>query len=886
MERKSGTSVPLFARQSVRNDERSRLRDESTVTNDKGIEVKQVPLKLWAHSVHTAVVLDNLLARGKYSNAYAAFKEHPLVRSTDLVPWGNQGWMKKPGKQKHFVSKAELVYFVGYADLHSSDTFLVWKPSTGQVIVTRNVKFAHPDHQQRIVNEGTTSDSDSDRSSDGHKEDSSDGDSLPQDAPPESSDDESVIQSGRDTAPRVNHLPLPLPPVNSRLQRELRRLDSDYNPSSVEEERRTRASVRQSEPVERDTVPSPIPTVPQVASVAAIATSKAKRPPLPTNAKEAYLKENKLVWGPATFEEYDKFMKREAWVVEDRPKDRKLLRMKNVFTYKENAITRIYEARCRNVILGYNMREGIDYNESFSPTPVDQTIRTHLTVSLFIRQEIEDRDGPEAAEANWRCCDVFDIDAAFLNTPVATDLWIEAPPLFEEYCKSRGIPFDPTKQCLRLANTQYGQVDASALWLKHFAKILHAAGMTRMKSDPCMFFKRSPDGTLLLLVTIYVDDAAVSGVPREVEELKRKVKEYVDIKDLGPIRKHLGIHYKLLRDKVGVYYECTMTTYKNDIISEFKRYTNQTTLKDVQTPAPGGSSLLKNEGEPIDSTGYRSFKGKVLFGDRKVWPDISNAVRDGCSHVNNPSEEAWKQLTRIMSYLEHHEQPLKLRTPNSLQSFAISDTDWATDKNDRRSTTSNLTLLGGNALVNWVSRKQKTVALSSTEAETYGMTDAVKDLVFQENLVSEILGFQAPGPMIAYCDNTGAIFLATNNQVSQRTKHIDIRHRFISELVESGKLELRYIKTDENPADILSKNCKEEIHLKHADAIYDGFAASPIQEDVANHVSLVESRMTPKMTSIEDDDDWTEVQSKERKTNRRASYKCQEGQMLRVKALG
>ena len=185
-----------------------------------------------------------------------------------------------------------------------------------------------------------------------------------------------------------------------------------------------------------------------------------------------------------------------------------------------------------------------------------------------------------------------------------------------------------------------------------------------------------------------------------------------------------------------------------------------------------------------------------------------------------------------MGYLEQLDKPLKLRAPLTLQSIGNPDSTWASDAQDRKSVTGSLTTLGGTCLTHWTSRKQKSIATSSTEAEHYGHCDNAKDLMFQHQLVSEILGHEAPLPMVLYGDNMGANFLANNNNVSQRTKHIDIRYRFLTDLIDQGRLEIRYIKTDENPADILSKNTKEETHLRHAESIYNGFIGTPLQEGV------------------------------------------------------
>ena len=123
------------------------------------------------------------------------------------------------------------------------------------------------------------------------------------------------------------------------------------------------------------------------------------------------------------------------------------------------------------------------------------------------------------------------------------------------------------------------------------------------------------------------------------------------------------------------------------------------------------------------------------------------------------------------------------------------------------------------------------MALSSTEAELYGESSASQDVMFETNMLDEILG-KAVRPSIIYGDNMGAIFLARNLAVDQRTKHIDIRTRFITNLVETKQIEMEHIRSESNPADAASKNCKEATHIKHAENIYNGTFHPTIGEGV------------------------------------------------------
>ena len=98
-------------------------------------------------------------------------------------------------------------------------------------------------------------------------------------------------------------------------------------------------------------------------------------------------------------------------------------------------------------------------------------------------------------------------------------------------------------------------------------------------------------------------------------------------------------------------------------------------------------------------------------------------------------------------------------------------------------------------------------------------------------MLDDILG-KAVRPSIIYGDNMGAIFLARNLAVGQQTKHIDIPTRFITNLVEKKQIEREHIRSESNPADAASKNCKEATHVKHTANIYNGTFHPTIGEGV------------------------------------------------------
>jgi hypothetical protein len=107
-------------------------------------------------------------------------------------------------------------------------------------------------------------------------------------------------------------------------------------------------------------------------------------------------------------------------------------------------------------------------------------------------------------------------------------------------------------------------------------------------------------------------------------------------------------------------------------------------------------------------------------------------------------------------------------------------------------------------------KKQATLLLSSTEAEYIAASECVQEAMFSQSLIKELTKERRPA--VVYVDNLGAIFLSKNQQVSARTKHIDVRHHFTRNLIKTGRLEIRFKRLENNSADIMTNNLPRDLH--------------------------------------------------------------------------
>ena len=133
----------------------------------------------------------------------------------------------------------------------------------------------------------------------------------------------------------------------------------------------------------------------------------------------------------------------------------------------------------------------------------------------------------------------------------------------------------------------------------------------------------------------------------------------------------------------------------------------------------------------------------------------------------------------------------------------FSDADWASSIDDRKYTTGYCIYLGGN-LITWCSKKQKAVAKSSTEAEYRALSQTGTEIAWLHSLFKE-LGMQHNMPAIVWCDNAGAKQLSSNPVFHSRTKHIEVDIHYIRDLINRGIVEVRFVPTKEQTANVFTK---------------------------------------------------------------------------------
>jgi len=190
------------------------------------------------------------------------------------------------------------------------------------------------------------------------------------------------------------------------------------------------------------------------------------------------------------------------------------------------------------------------------------------------------------------------------------------------------------------------------------------------------------------------------------------------------------------------------------------------------------------EASKADRTWYAKAIGSLMYAMLGTRPDISFAVSCCSRYLANPMEQHIKAVKRIMRYLGGSID-LSIVYRGELDSLiGYTDSDWAGDQDTRRSHSGYVFNVGSGA-ISWSSKRQPTVALSSTEAEYMGQTQATKEAIWLRRLLKELHAQDSIAATTIFGDNQGAIALAKNPQFHPRSKHIAIQHHFVRD-VEMG----------------------------------------------------------------------------------------------------
>ncbi|GMG17630.1 unnamed protein product [Phytophthora fragariaefolia] len=448
-------------------------------------------------------------------------------------------------------------------------------------------------------------------------------------------------------------------------------------------------------------------------------------------------------WRSAADSEYHALKKNGTWKLVPRRKGMKVLGNRWIFRVKDLPNGEIERFKARLVVKGFMQVYGVAYLEVYSPVVRLETLRMLITLAAIWDYEV----------------DQMDVTTAFLNGPIDGEVYMEQPKGYEETCVA--------------------------------VKVV--------------------DGELVF-ISNHVDDLILFAPNKKLmNELKQMLHVRFQMKDLGPIHYILG--WEITRNRKERTIFMNQRKYAEKVLHRFERE-RCNGCKVPSTPDLKLSKVMcpttKEEKDVMSGKPYRAVIGSLMYLMLGTRPDLAYLVR-GCSQFpENPGILHWRAAKRGLRYLQEPQdwglqlggvQWSQQELDGHLKAFA--DADFENRMGDRKSIAGYLSQFCGST-ISWASQTERTVALHTTEAEYMALSFLVQEVIHLRQMLKE-LKVKQNNLSDVFVDNESARKLANNPEFYSRTKHIDVRHHFVRELVELNEIAVKRVAGADNVADAFTK---------------------------------------------------------------------------------
>ncbi|GJX94825.1 retrovirus-related pol polyprotein from transposon TNT 1-94 [Tanacetum coccineum] len=447
-----------------------------------------------------------------------------------------------------------------------------------------------------------------------------------------------------------------------------------------------------------------------------------------------------------------------------------VITLKWIYKVKLDELGGILKNKTRLVARGYRQEEGIDFEESFALVARLEAIRIFLAFAAHMNMVVYQ----------------MDVKTAFLNGNLREEVYVSQPDGF--------VDKDKPNHVYKLKKALYGLKQAPRAWYDMLSSFLISQDFSKGSVDPTLFIRR--DGKELLLVQIYVDDIIFAASTPELCDLFFKIMcSKFKMSMMGKILFFLGL--QISQSPRGIF--INQSKYA---LESLKKY-GFDSCDPVDTPMVEKSKLDEDkEGKAVDPSHYRGMIGTLLYLTASR-PDLQFAICMCARYQARPTEKHLHAVKRIFRYLRGTvNRVLWYSKDSSIALTAFANADHVGCQDTRCSTSGSMQFLG-DRLISWSSKRQKSAAISSTEAEYIALSGCCAQILWMRSQLTDYgFGFNKI-PM--YCDNKSVIALCCNNVQHSRSKHIDIRFHFIKDHVENGVIDLYFVNTEYQLADIFTK---------------------------------------------------------------------------------
>jgi len=499
---------------------------------------------------------------------------------------------------------------------------------------------------------------------------------------------------------------------------------------------------------------------------------------VPVNYSDAVTCSDSPNWREAMNDEMNSLLENNTWKLTPLPEGRPAVGGKWVYAVKHGQDGDV-KFKARFVAKGYSQQANVDYHETFSPT-------AHIT-SVRMLQQLSVEHGLTVHQ--------MDVKSAYLNADIDCELYVEQPEGYEV------LGDDGQKLYCKLNKSLYGLKQSGRNWNNLLHSHLVDEGFVQSLSDACLYTRNIRD--VIMIVIVWVDDIIIACNDDDVrDKFKQRLCHLFKMKYLGQISHFIGMQFVRGDDCVFV----NQSQFIRKVLCKF----GMEDCKPRYTPCEMNSNRSAETGmpEPVDVKLYRSIVGSLIYIMTATRPDLCYVVTKLSQCMSNPTVEDLVMAKHVLRYLKGTVDYALVfkKSAEPLHLTGFCDSDWG-GSDDRRSITGYCFRLSNDGpIISWKSKKQQTVALSSCEAEYVSICAAVQEGKYLVQIMKDMIPHtDEHGKFDLYCDNQGAIASCKNPVQHQRSKHIDIKYHFIRSEFQNGVLNLMYVPTADNVADVFTK---------------------------------------------------------------------------------
>lgn len=524
--------------------------------------------------------------------------------------------------------------------------------------------------------------------------------------------------------------------------------------------------------------------------------------------RQAMESSEKDKWVGAINEEVENLIRRETFSGEISEADiqgKEVVDSKLVFDHKKDKDGMILRYKARLVARGFTQKHGVNYGETFAPTIRLDAMRIMLAL---------------AAKKGWKVHQM-DAVAAFLAARLQEEIFMKVPTELQQYFG----------KYVRILKSLYGLKQAARMWYLLVSGFLKKIGFSPMAVDPTVF-RHTESG---VIIGLHVDDFMLTGEDEAaIEKVKEQLKERFEMKDLGEAESILGIQIRRHEGKLTI----DQSQFAKETVAQFLY---DDSMKHATPMEPEAiRKLAEDPGRPLSQDEwlkYVELLGKLIWLCNTRF-DIIFAVNRMASFTVESCWNHWKALLRILGYVSRtinhgityggnnahaegvegsnidyysvdHNIEGHVGAASLQDGEAFSDTDYATDPRDRKSILGFVFMVYGGAVMTY-SKKMKSVARSTTEAEYVGMGEATKAALWGRRLLAELEGKGEQAVPLLLGDNKGAVQLTRGVSNTSKIKHIDTAFHHVVDEVREGRIQVYWVPGENMLADGMTKPLPRE----------------------------------------------------------------------------